>query len=102
MAPEGTARTDAYGFGVGDLSETYRAMRPQQKATGLRALLALERETGTGRGPFIPWLKPRGFLAFFCKCRGRRALRARGACGDVGLCAAARANGDEEGRHDNG
>ena len=42
-------------------------MRPNQKATVLLALRAHERETGKGRGPFIPGLKPRGLLAFFCK-----------------------------------
>jgi hypothetical protein len=29
----------------------------------LPSMLAQGRETGKRRGPFIPWLKPRGFLA---------------------------------------
>jgi hypothetical protein len=30
------------------------------------SIRAQGRETGTGRGPFLPRLKPRGFLALFC------------------------------------
>jgi hypothetical protein len=61
-----------YARGLPDPNRSHEVAHPSEEggfmATALplhTTILAQGRETGKARGPFIPWLKPRGFLADF-------------------------------------